>query len=184
VSDLELIRRIVGRDEGALEQAYDRYATLVYSVSLRVLRDAAAAEEVMQDIFLRLWIVAARFDPARGSLPAWLAVSARNRSIDRLRRREPETDSDALANVRLSFDLEEQIYQGGLMERVRAALGRLPEVQRSLVELAFFEGLTHSELAVRTGQPLGTIKSRLRTAVASLRKECEEFTGSTRKQVT
>jgi len=185
VSDLELIRRIVERDETALAGVYDRYASLVFAVALRVLRDAAAAEEVLQDIFYRLWVVAPRFDPARGSLPGWLAVSCRHRAIDRLRRREPATDSDAVAvDIRLPFDLEEEVYRNGLAERVRAALVRLPEGQRKLVEMAYFEGLTHSELAVRTGEPLGTIKSRLRAAVASLRKEFGEFTGFKGQQIT
>jgi RNA polymerase sigma-70 factor, ECF subfamily len=185
VSDLELIRRIVERDETALAGVYDRYASLVYAVALRVLRDAAAAEEVLQDIFYRLWIVAPRFDPARGSLPAWLAVSSRHRAIDRLRRREPDKDADAsAAEIHLPIDLEEQVHRDGLVDRVRAALVRLPEAQRKLMELAYFEGLTHSELASRTGEPLGTIKSRLRAAVASLRKEFGEFTGSTGQQIT
>lgn len=184
MSDLELIRRIVDRDEAALAGVYDRYASLVYAVALRVLRDSAAAEEVLQDIFYRLWMVAPRFDPARGSLPAWLAVSSRHRAIDRLRRREPDKEADAsTAEIHLSIDLEEQTHRDGLMDRVRAALARLPQAQRKLVELAYFEGLTHSELASRTGEPLGTIKSRLRAAVASLRKEFGEFTGSAGRQI-
>jgi RNA polymerase sigma-70 factor (ECF subfamily) len=180
--DYTLVLRIVARDESALALLYDRYASLVYAVALRVLRDAAASEEVLQDIFHRLWIVAARFDPARGSLPAWLAVTARHRAIDRLRKREPIADSETVAaEIRLPFDLEEEVYRSHLLERVRAALARMPEAQRKLVELAYFEGLTHTELAQRTGEPLGTIKGRLRAAVASLRKEFGGLTGSAGK---
>jgi len=174
--------RIVGRDESALAELYDRYGSLVYGVALRVLRDVSAAEEVLQDIFHRLWNVAGRFDPARGSLPAWLAVTARHRAIDRLRQREPATDSEtAAAEISLPFDLEEQVFRGHMLERIRAALARMPESQRKLVELAYFEGLTHTELAERTGEPLGTIKGRLRAAVASLRKEFGGLADSARK---
>ncbi|HKO05016.1 MAG TPA: sigma-70 family RNA polymerase sigma factor, partial [Candidatus Acidoferrales bacterium] len=180
--DHSLVMRIVGRDESALAELYDRYGSLVYGVALRVLRDVSAAEEVLQDIFHRLWNVAGRFDPARGSLPAWLAVTARHRAIDRLRQREPATDSEtAAAEISLPFDLEEQVFRGHMLERIRAALARMPESQRKLVELAYFEGLTHTELAERTGEPLGTIKGRLRAAVASLRKEFGGLADSARK---
>jgi RNA polymerase sigma-70 factor (ECF subfamily) len=174
VPDPALVLRIVNRDQAALAEVYDRYGSLVYGVALRVLRDAPAAEEVLQDTFHRLWRMAARFDPARGSLPAWLAVTARHRAIDYLRRREPESEPDsAAAEVAIPFDLEEQILRNGLMDRVRGALERLPDAQRSLVELAYFQGMTHSELAERTGEPLGTVKTRLRAAMAGLRKDLE-----------
>src|SRR5712692_9668706 len=94
--DLALVRRIVDGEEAALRSLYDRYGGLVYSVALRVLRDAQAAEEILQDIFHHLWKAASRFDPARGSLPGWLLVTTRNRSIDRLRRRTPEVTDDLL----------------------------------------------------------------------------------------
>jgi len=141
-----------------------------------VLREATAAEEVLQDTFHRLWIVASRFDPQRGSLPAWLAVAARHRAIDRLRQRDPESDSDAdavagAAEIPLAFDLEDEVSRQRLAGQVRAALARLSEAHRAVIELAYFEGLTHTELARHTGEPLGTIKSRLRAAVAALRRE-------------
>jgi RNA polymerase sigma-70 factor (ECF subfamily) len=176
VADPALVLRIVNRDQSALAEVYDRYGSLVYAVALRVLRDGPAAEEVLQDTFHRLWIVAARFDPARGSLPAWLAVTARHRAIDYLRRRAPANDSDSAApEIELPFDLEEHISRNGLMDRVRGALGRLPDAQRTLVELAYFQGMTHTELAQSTGEPLGTVKTRLRAAMAGLRKELAEF---------
>ena len=171
-ADHALVLRIVNREESALAEVYDRYGSLVYAVALRVLREATAAEEVLQDTFHRLWIVAARFDPSRGSLPAWLAVAARHRAIDRLRQRDPEPDSNAgLAEIQLPFDLEDEVSRNHLFERVRTALARLPQAHRAVIELAYFEGLTHTELARRTGEPLGTIKSRLRAAVTSLRRE-------------
>jgi len=182
-ADHILVQRIVNKDEAALAEAYDRYASLVYAVALRVLREATAAEEVLQDTFHRLWKVAARFDPARGSLPAWLAVAARHRAIDRLRQREPEADGDPDANasaaeIRLPFDLEDEVSRNRLLERVRAAMERLPQAHRTVLELAYFEGLTHTELAQHTGEPLGTIKSRLRSAVISLRKELGGLEGA------
>jgi RNA polymerase sigma-70 factor, ECF subfamily len=182
-ADHVLVQRIVKREEAALAEAYDRYANLVYAVALRVLRETTAAEEVLQDTFHRLWMVAARFDPARGSLPAWLAVAARHRAIDRLRQRDPEGDSgpdgDAgLADIRLPFDLEDEVSRNRLFERVRAALARLPQAHRTVIELAYFEGLTHTELASHMGEPLGTIKSRLRAAVISLRRELGNLDGA------
>jgi RNA polymerase sigma-70 factor (ECF subfamily) len=181
VTDVTLVRRIVARDESALAEVYDRYASLVYAVALRVLRDTGEAEEILQDIFHQLWIVALRFDPARGSLPGWLTVSARNRSIDRLRRRQPETEPGAgPEEIQLPFDLEEHVARCRAGERVRAAMYRLPDGQRALVEQAFFEGLTHTELARKTGEPLGTVKSRLRAAIAALRRDLTELAGTAR----
>ena len=175
-ADHALVLRIVRREEAALAEVYDRYASLVYAVALRVLREATAAEEVLQDTFHRLWVVAARFDPQRGSLPAWLAVAARHRAIDRLRQRDPEPDGDADmvtggVEIRVPYDLEDEVFRERMAERVRAAMERLPEAQRGAIELAYYEGLTHTELARKTGEPLGTIKSRLRSAVAALRRE-------------
>ena len=138
-------------------------------------------EEILQDIFHHLWNVALRFDPARGSLPAWLSVSARNRAIDRLRRRDPELDPGATPEeIQLPFDLEEHVSRRRACQQVRTALGRLPDGQCVLVEQAFFEGLTHTELAKRTGEPLGTVKSRLRAAIAALRRDLAELANRAR----
>ncbi|MBI4482084.1 MAG: sigma-70 family RNA polymerase sigma factor [Acidobacteria bacterium] len=170
-ADLVLVRRVVDGDETALATLYDRYAGVVYSVVLRILRDPGAAEEILQDIFYQLWRNASNFDPARGTLPGWLLVSARNRAIDRLRRRNPDTTELAEQSVALPFNLEAAIAQNQLMSRVKAALAKLPPAQREALELAYFQGLTHSEIAQRTGEPLGTVKTRLRAAVQWLRRE-------------
>jgi RNA polymerase sigma-70 factor (ECF subfamily) len=158
-------------DETALAILYDRYASLVYSVAKRVLGDSSAAEEVLQDIFYQFWRTASAFDSARGTLAGWLLVTARNRAIDRLRRRHgtaaEEIQEDVVA---LSFNLETAAAHNEMMSKVKKLLGELPEAQRKALELAYFEGLTHSEIAQRTGQPLGTIKTRLRTALGSLKK--------------
>jgi RNA polymerase sigma-70 factor (ECF subfamily) len=170
-SDAALIDRIIQRDETALEALYDRYATMLSSVLNRVLRDKQAAEEILQDIFYQLWRGAARFDASRGSLPGWLMVIARNRAISHLRRHNPAAGEELFENtVSLPFNLESSISQQQLLGRVRGAMGVLPAEQRVAVELAYFEGLTHSEIAARTGDPLGTVKTRLRSALETLKR--------------
>ena len=171
-SDWALIERVVAQDETALAALYDRYSGMVCSVLNRILRDTAAAEEILQDIFFQIWRNAAQFDPARGSLPGWLVVAARNRAISRLRRKGPSDGEELVENdIILPLNLETQAAQNQLMGRVKGALDGLPKEQRETVELAYFEGLTHSEIAARTGDPLGTVKTRLRSAVESLKKK-------------
>lgn len=169
--DLALVRRVVDGDEAALAALYDRYAGVVYSVAWRVLRDAEAAEEILQDIFYQLWRTAANFDPARGSLAGWLLVTARNRAISHLRRRTlaPQQNLTEQAVV-FPFNLESAAMRNQLMTKVKGALAQLSSEQRQALELAYFEGLTHSEIAARTGEPLGTVKTRLRAAVEALRR--------------
>jgi RNA polymerase sigma-70 factor (ECF subfamily) len=173
-ADEALMRRIQNGDETALGTLYDRYGGLVYSVANRILRDSGAAEEVLQDIVHQIWRTAARFDFERGSFTAWLLVMARSRSIDRLRRRSLPTAEDPAepGNIALRADinLEDATARNLMMAQVRKALDALPETQRQAMELAYFEGLTQTEIASRTGDPLGTVKTRLRTAVASLKK--------------
>jgi RNA polymerase sigma-70 factor, ECF subfamily len=171
-SDTALMERVVERDESALATLYDRYAGMLSSVLNRILRDTQAAEEILQDIFYQLWRTAAEFDPQRGSLPGWLMVIARNRAISRLRRRRPEEGNQLVENkVVLPFNLESTAAQQQLLDRVKTALESLPKEQRTAVELAYFEGLTHSEIAQRTGDPLGTVKTRLRSAVETLKQK-------------
>jgi RNA polymerase sigma-70 factor (ECF subfamily) len=165
----ELIAGIRGGREAAMAQLYDRYSSIVYSVALRVLGDTGAAEDVLQDIFMQLWRKPESFDANRGSLAAWLAVIARHRAIDALRKRKPETDVTEVV-IALDFDLEEEAGRRIAIEKVRGALAGMPAEQRKAVELAFFEGLTHSEVAAKTGEPLGTVKTRIRSALQTLRK--------------
>jgi len=168
------MRQIAGGDEKALETLYGRYSGVVYSVARRILGDVGAAEEVLQDIFYQLWRAASSFDPARGTLAGWLLVSARNRAIARLRRRGPagfeEIEEQTVAS---NFNLESSAAANEMMSLVRNALAALPQEQRQALELAYFEGLTHSEIAERTGDPLGTVKTRLRTALGTLRRAIE-----------
>jgi RNA polymerase sigma-70 factor (ECF subfamily) len=173
-TDAALIQKITQRDEAALAAVYDRYAGMLSSVLNRILRDTQAAEEILQDVFYQLWSNAARFDPARGSLPGWLLVIARNRAISRLRRHNPAAGEEILENtVVMPCDLESSAAQQQLLARVKGALDVLPHEQRAAIELAYFEGMTHSEIAERTGDPLGTVKTRLRSALETLRRNLQ-----------
>jgi RNA polymerase sigma-70 factor, ECF subfamily len=169
--DAALMRRIADKDETALAVVYDRYARLVYSVALRVLRNTDLAEEVSQDTFYQLWRTAFAFNPSRGSLSGWLLVCTRNRAISRLRGRAFEPAAELREHVGvLNVNLEDDLAQAQQISRVRAALEKLQPAQRQALELAYFEGLTHTEIARRTGEPLGTVKTRLRAAVEFLKK--------------
>jgi RNA polymerase sigma-70 factor, ECF subfamily len=171
-SDWSLIERIVARDETALAALYDRYSGLLCGILNRILRDAQAAEEILQDVFFQVWRNAAQFDPARGSIAGWLVVASRNRAISRLRRRNPGETEELIENtVSLPNNIESEVAQKEMMGKVRGALADLSKDQQQAVELAYFEGLTHSEIAARTGDPLGTVKTRLRSAVETLRKK-------------
>jgi RNA polymerase sigma-70 factor (ECF subfamily) len=148
---------------------YDRYSSIVYSVALRVLGDTGRAEDVLQDVFLQLWRNPGGFDSARGSMGAWLAVIARNRAIDALRKRRPETDIDDVV-VSVQPNLAEAAEQSRTIDKVRSVLAGMAPAQRTALELAYFEGLTHTEIAARTGEPLGTIKTRIRAGLLTLRQ--------------
>lgn len=152
-----------------MAQLYDRYSGVVYSVALRVLGDTGAAEDILQEVFLQLWRNPGLFDSSRGNLGAWLAVISRNRAIDGLRKRRPETD---LENVIVSVvpDMAGDAERSRAMQKVRSILGEMPDAQRNALELAYFEGLTHTEIADKTGEPLGTIKTRIRGGLMALRK--------------
>ena len=148
---------------------FDRYSRVVYSVSLRVLREPASAEDVLQEIFMQVWRNPSSFLETKGSLGGWLAVVARNRSIDTLRRRRP-TDQVEEVSLASNFNLAEEAERNNMMERARAAIVHLPAEQRKTLEMAFFDGLTHTEIAEMTGDPLGTVKTRIRSALLTLRK--------------
>lgn len=168
-NDSRLIAGVRSGDPEAMSQLYDRYSGIVYSVALRVLGETAAAEDVLQEVFMRLWRSPAMFDASRGNLGAWLAVSARNRAIDSLRKRRPEQEITDFAVV-VDPDFASQAMLGQAMDKVRIALGDMPQTQRSALELAYFEGLSHSEIASKLGEPLGTIKTRIRSGLVALRK--------------
>ena len=167
--DASLLALVRSGDENAMASLYDRYARVVYSVAIRVLRDPASAEDILQEVFMQIWRTPDSFIAARGSLGGWLAVVARNRSIDALRRKRPATNVDDIA-LASSFNLADEAERTSLMERARTVILQLPREQRKTLEMAFFDGLTHSEIAAMTGDPLGTVKTRIRSALLTLRK--------------
>ena len=171
-SDESLMVLVRSREQSAMTEIFDRYSSLVFSVALRVLKDAGQAEDVMQEIFFQLWQNPQRFAPSKGSLAAWLAVVARNRSIDQLRRRRPSDSIDEVVLASTTM-LESEAEIASLIGKIRGVLNQLPPEQQNSLEMAFFEGLTHAEIAAKTGQPLGTVKTRIRTALNSLRKRLE-----------
>jgi RNA polymerase sigma-70 factor (ECF subfamily) len=167
--DLATVTALKSGDQGAMAVLYDRYASVVYAVALRVLGEAGAAEDVLQEVFLQLWRNPGAFDAARGSLGAWLAVITRNRAIDSLRKRRPETDIEDCV-VSVAPDLAGDADRSRAAEKVRSVLGGMPAAQRDALQMAYFEGLSHTEIATKTGEPLGTIKTRIRAGLMSLRK--------------
>lgn len=167
--DKALLERVLARDQTAMAELFDRYSGMAYSVAMRVVKDAAQAEDVMQDVFFQVWQNPRAFVSDRGSLGAWLAVVVRNRAIDLIRRRKP---AEAVEDVVLpaATNVAAEVEHRTLIERVRNAMKDLPPEQRESVELAFFEGMTHAEIAEKKGEPLGTVKTRIRTALMSVRK--------------
>jgi RNA polymerase sigma-70 factor, ECF subfamily len=168
-SDLALVSRIRAGDDSAMAQLYDRYSSIVYAVALRVLGDTGGAEDVLQDVFMQLWRRPSQFDSTRGQMAAWLSVIARNRAIDQLRKRTPDTDIEDVV-LSVQPDLEGEAERARVIQKVRGVLAGMPVTQRSALEMAYFEGLTHSEIASRTGEPLGTVKTRIRNGLLLLRK--------------
>ncbi len=163
-----LMARIAAGDQEAFRALYERYVDLVYSMALKVMRDPAAAEDVVQDVFLRIWQRADRFDASRGRLATWLLSVARNRAIDLLRRdKRQRTVANALDEARDDSALVAHWYA----ERdafVHLSLDILPPEQRQCIELAFFYGLSHNDIAEMLQLPLGTVKSRIRLGMQKL----------------
>jgi RNA polymerase sigma-70 factor, ECF subfamily len=173
-SDRAALDRVAAGDSSGLAALYDRYSRLLYSLALRILRDTADAEDVVQEVFVQAWRQASRYDPSRGAVAAWLLTQARSRAIDRLRARRarPGRDDDAglapeIADPGPAVDW--QVMSSEQITRVRAAIDDLPVLQRVAIELAYYEGCTQMEIAERLEQPLGTVKTRIRLALAKLR---------------
>ncbi len=173
-ADRIALEGIARGDHDGLAALYDRHARPVYSLAFRILQDQGEAEDIVQDVFSQAWRQAAHYDASRGPVAAWLFTLARSRAIDRLRARrarpEPAADERQAANLvdpGMAPDL--QVLSAEQIGRVRAALESLPALQRAAIELAYYEGLTHVEIAARLEQPLGTIKTRIRLALGKLR---------------
>lgn len=171
--DLECMRRLEAGDQGALEELYDRYCSLLYPVALRILRSAPEAEDAVQQAWLQAWQNAASYNPRRGTVVAWLLTLARNRALDRYRslssRRRAETGVDPDPPTPPA-DPTAQAAQGQLSERVRMALESLQPQQRQVLEIAYFQGLSQSEIAEQLSAPLGTVKSWTRQGLMRLRE--------------
>jgi RNA polymerase sigma-70 factor (ECF subfamily) len=167
--DASLLALVQSGGEPAMATLFDRYSKIVYSVALRVLRDPASAEDVLQEVFMQIWRNPSSCTASRGSLGGWLAVVARNRSIDALRRKRPAINLDDIA-LASPCNFADEALRGSLMERSRAVILQLPRPQRKTLEMAFFDGLTHSDIAEMTGDSLGTVKTRIRSALLTLRK--------------
>lgn len=177
LSDQELIRRVASGDAETLGVVYDRHARQIFSLVLRIVEDQAEAEDVVQEVFSQAWSQASRYDAARGTVAAWLATIARSRAIDRLRARRAQPDSHQLVAEHSILDLpdpgagqEVAVLTDEQVRELRAAMTRLPLLQRVAIELAYYEGLTQTEIAQRLEQPLGTVKTRIRLGLLKLRE--------------
>ena len=178
-ADRAVLVRVAAGDLDALEELYDRYKTMAYSIAYRITADATLAEDVVQDAFLGAWRNAARYIEGRGSVKTWLLAIVHHRAIDAVRRRRPTTElpdadlpppealrvPDVWADVSATLDAD----------TVQGALATLSDVQREAIELAYFSGLTQQEIADRTATPLGTVKSRMRLGLLAMRRSLEAW---------
>jgi RNA polymerase sigma factor (sigma-70 family) len=178
-SEAQLMRQVAAGQVGGLETLYDRYHAVAYALALRITAETGLAEDVVQDSFLGLWRNAGRYAEEKGSVKGWLLAIVRHRAIDSMRRRRngvaiaDETKEPLPAALTLP-DVWPEVAGRLDAEGIRYALGRLPEAQRQVIELAYFDGLTQTEIAVRTKAPLGTVKSRMRLGLVALRRELAE----------
>ncbi|HEX3549489.1 MAG TPA: sigma-70 family RNA polymerase sigma factor [Candidatus Elarobacter sp.] len=169
---VRLMDRVRARDVGAFEALYDGYHRLVFGIALRMLGDPATAEDLTQNVFLKIWTTPDAF--RGGSFVAWVSRVARNRALDVLRSRALHPESDVPADLPLDGALDDDVLANLDAQRVRDALATLPPEQRSLIELGFFGGVTHQELARRTATPLGTVKTRIRSGLRRMREALSE----------
>jgi RNA polymerase sigma-70 factor (ECF subfamily) len=175
-ADVQRVTSMAAGDSAGLAALYDRHAAAVYSLALRIVREEGEAEDVVQEVFAQAWRQAARFDARRGSVIAWLLVMTRTRAIDRLRMRQARPDRERTPDPAVldqipssGDDPGSELVAQEDAARVRDALAALPLLQRMAIELAFFEGLSQSEIAERLEQPLGTVKTRIRLGLLKLR---------------
>ena len=179
-SQNELLRRIAAQDRQALAELYDQLAGLLFGVAMRIVGDQSEAEEIMQDVFVQIWARAGTFDPTLGTATSWVLRIARNRSIDRLRSRQRrakalvELENVLAAEPPAGPEVHGELHQDELTG-VRSALAGLPMEQRQVIELAFFRGLSHGEIAGALQQPLGTVKARIRRGMMKLKDTLQAY---------
>jgi len=171
-----LLERVVERDTAAFEQLYDQYHRLVYGIAVRMLIDVSSAEDLTQSVFLKLWSAPGAF--RGGNFVAWLCRVTRNRALDILRSKAARPDAKIPCSIAADDPIDNVVVARLEGERVRRALAALPAEQRALIELGFFAGVTHEELARRTSTPLGTVKTRIRAGLRTLRAALEEHIAS------
>jgi RNA polymerase sigma-70 factor (ECF subfamily) len=173
--DAALMRRLLQRDVSAFEELYDRHSRIVFALVLRILQQSSTSEEVVQDVFLQLWRNAARYDVTRGPFLPWLLTLARNRALDQLRlkserQRRREDQTEELPPVVTIPDFEGSLDEQHRAKRVRELMASLNPQQKRAIELAYFEGLSHSEIAKALKEPLGTVKSWIRNGLLRLKE--------------
>jgi RNA polymerase sigma-70 factor, ECF subfamily len=174
VRDAELLAQIARGDETALGALYDRHVRLIFAIALRITGDRETAEEVVQDVFQHIWISARAYSAERGGATSWLSAITRHRAIDitrsrRERARAREETLDPLTHGGETPPPDQEVDTRLLREQIRSALSTLPANQRQAIELAYYGGLTRAEIAQATGEPLGTVKTRLRLGLTKLR---------------
>ena len=178
--EADLVRRLVNRDQGALSELYQQFGGLVYSIALRVVQNSSMAEEVAQDTFLKVWHQPTSWDPNRGKFVSWLLTITRYTAIDRLRKEQHRPLQDAVElddlNIGKRGLMDDPAWQDGRI--LRSLIERLPEEQVQVIELAFFEGMSHSEMAEYLHLPLGTVKTRVRLGLQKLKTLWTEVTKS------
>jgi RNA polymerase sigma-70 factor (ECF subfamily) len=179
--DAMLVHQLLQRDVDAFEQLYDRHSRIVYALVLRIVQQASTAEEVVQDVFLQLWRNASRYDTRRGPFVPWLMAIARNRALDHLRlkserQRRREDQTEELPRVMDFPQFEKALDEKRRAERVRAVMDSLNPQQKKAIELAYFEGLSHTEIAEALKEPLGTVKSWIRNGLLRLKEGLQATT--------
>jgi RNA polymerase sigma-70 factor, ECF subfamily len=178
-SDAALVQRLLQKDVRAFEQLYDRHSKIVYGLVLRILQQASTAEEVVQDVFLQLWRNAGRYEAARGPFVPWLLTLARNRALDNLRlkserQRRLEDQTEELPSIAQAPEYEKALDEKRRAEVVRSLMSSLGAKQKKAIEMAYFEGLSHSEIAAALHEPLGTVKSWIRNGLLRLKEGLQE----------
>ena len=176
--EADLVRRLIARDQSALSELYQQFGTLVYSIAMRVVQNSTLADEVTQDAFLKVWNQPTSWDPNRGKFVSWLLTITRYTAIDRLRmeQRRPLQNAVELDDLRLGKRglMDDPSWQDGRI--LRSLLEKLPQEQVQVIELAFFQGMSHSEIAEHLGLPLGTVKTRVRLGLQKLKALWTEVT--------